>query len=222
MQRCPTIENVPVLDDAPDSPALSSPARMKVLETVMNIGARVELAAVVNVLGGHPNGTRRHLDALVKEGFLEVCTKKTSASGRPAKLYTVTDTGRKVAAAPRVSSTQGRVLSLLTEHLASESNGADTARSIGRQWGEREPNDDVSRTLSEQGFAPVPGEREGEVILLACPMRDAVHADAKVACSLHRGFLEGALGADGSGVELIPFGSPRGCVVRLAREQVDD
>lgn len=200
---------------AAESQASASPARLKVLELVLRLGPDVELVRVVEQVGGHPNGTRRHLDALEDSGLVVAGTRKTSQSGRPAKVYTITDAGRKVEAERHRSSTQGEVLGVLTTHLAGEDDAAEKAREIGLVWGERERGVDAMDALRAQGFAPAEGERPDELVLLACPMRDAVRADATVACALHRGFLEGALGDRTRSVELIPFGSPRGCVVRI-------
>lgn len=195
---------------------------MKVLQAVLALGPDVDLAYVAEKLGGHPNGTRRHLDALVEEGLLESSTRKTRQSGRPAKLYSVTDVGRKVEAGTRLSGTQGEVLSLLTAHLDADGDGPGTARALGQEWGAREQGSDAVESLRHQGFAPAEGDDDGDIVLLACPMRDAVRANAKVACELHRGFLEGVLGADAGRVELVPFGSPRGCVVRIRRDDPEE
>lgn len=213
---CLKIERVTAPKSAAESQASASPARLKVLELVLRLGPNVELVKVVEQIGGHPNGTRRHLDALEKSGLVVAGTRRTSQSGRPAKVYTITDAGRRVDAERHSQSTQGEMLGILTSHLATEANGAAEARELGRQWGERQRGRDLGEALRVQGYAPTEGERPGEIVLLSCPIRDAVAVDAGVACSLHRGFLEAALGGGVGSVELIPFGSPRGCVVRIA------
>jgi predicted ArsR family transcriptional regulator len=84
------------------------------------------------------------------------------------------------------------------------------------------------RLLAEAGFAPeavdAPGRPAGtavapqELVLHACPFLPLDPMHLEVVCSVHLGYLRGALDELGSPLDatsIHPFSSPDGCTARL-------
>lgn len=148
-------------DTAPD--AGSGATRLRVLRAVVEKGPEVDLAGVAAAVGGHPNGSRRHLESLVNEKLIEASKRMPTSSGRPATVYTATDQVRRAEATSRAGSTRSDVLALLTKTLASTEGAAEKAREVGREWGAERAGRARGRgaegavaALREQGFARLP------------------------------------------------------------------
>ena len=74
------------------------PARARVAALLGELGEGVPLAELATRIGGHPNATRAHLDALVEEGLAEAAPLPRTGPGRPALGWTLTDAGRRAVA----------------------------------------------------------------------------------------------------------------------------
>lgn len=204
-------------------PVNLTPAQFRVLAAVEELGPHVSIASLAEHFGGHPNAARRHLTLLQKTGLLTANTVNSHTSGRPAKLYTITDNGRKVHASHRTEQARLDALCRLAGHIADGKDAAAVSYDIGKNWGlseQAEFEDNPMKTLTRQGFAPAPTPTEGEFDLLACPLLAAARQNPDVICSMHRGFLDGALVT--TRAHLTPFATPRGCRVAFTRRSGPD
>ena len=201
-------------------PVNLTPAQFRVLTAVEELGPNVSIASLAEHFGGHPNAARRHLAFLEKADLLSAGTMNGHASGRPAKLYTITDNGRKVRASHTTERARINTLCQLARYIGDRDDAAAVSYDIGKNWGhsEREAlENNPIKTLTRQGFAPAPTSTEGEFDLLACPLLTAARQHPDVICSLHRGFLDGAL--ESTRTQLTPFASPRGCRVTFTPKE---
>lgn len=198
-------------------------AQLRVL-TVINLqGPDVSIAQLADHHGGHPNASRRHLAYLEKSGLITTTTQKEATSGRPAKLYSITDAGRRVCATNETEQVRVDAITRLAAHIAQTDNAATTSYEIGKKWGESERakvDNNPEEALTRQGFAPSRTKNEGEFDLLACPLIDAARESPEVICNMHLGYLEGAIPTAHS--TLTPFASPRGCRVTIRRDNQFD
>ncbi|MDO5048845.1 MAG: helix-turn-helix transcriptional regulator [Actinomycetaceae bacterium] len=195
-------------------------AQLRVLQAINDLGPNVSIADLAEHLGGHPNASRRHLAHLESSGLITITTLKDNASGRPAKLYTVTDDGRRICASNTSEDAPITVLAHLAKHVAKEDDAEAVAYEIGKQWGESEREQvlkNPQQALTRQGFAPVPTQNEGEYDLLACPLLKVAKQTPQVICSMHRGYIDGAIPEAHTRLE--PFATPRGCRVFINRTQ---
>lgn len=150
-------------------------------------------------LGVHPNGVRKQLQALVREGSVGAEREVSGRRGRPAVRYRAADEGREVEAARRLAS-------LLVELLDEVGLDEQRVEDFGRHAAARFATTDDGRTalldlLTTMGFSPretttAAGVRRGrlDVVLGHCPFRDAVRAGGgQAVCVLHRGLSRGLL-----------------------------
>lgn len=197
----------------PGVPALS-PARARVVELLDRMGGGVTVAALAERLGGHPNATRAHLDALVAGGQATATPVRGTGRGRPALSYTLTDAGRRALTPDPTRVAYAELASAFASHLANIPDAEPHARSIGRSWGatrvQAGSRPAMLRLLSDLGFEPEPGDES--IRLRTCPLLDAATAHPQVVCSIHAGLIEGALGR--TGVDLEPFAEPGACLMR--------
>ncbi len=176
---------------SPDRSVWADPTRRRVLLALAGAGGQTvrELAGSV---GGHPNTTRGHLDALLAAGLVSRHPGSPAdgrsggepgeggpRGGRPPWVYTVTAVGRSAARRARYDDSPTEYLQLaaaFTEHAAGQPDPAGTARSVGRLWGRalaggRSPRTVAGRrrllldVLDRVGFTPVELEQPWEVTL---------------------------------------------------------
>ncbi|WP_068401662.1 helix-turn-helix transcriptional regulator, partial [Kribbia dieselivorans] len=180
------------------------------------LGAGVPLARLVADLGGHPNATRAHLEALVADGHASVAPLPRSGPGRPAMGYTLTAEGRAALSGDRVASAYAELVSAMAGHLAQFPNATDLARSIGRDWATgrtRAPSRPAMLALlGELGFAP--DDDGGVVRLRTCPILSAAAQHPEIVCAIHAGLVEGSSGS--TDVRLEPFVEPGACRIEFA------
>ena len=101
-------------------------ARQRVLSVVADAAdPGVTVAEVAARLGGHPNGSRAHLDGLLADGLVASAPSKPSGRGRPALRYRITAAGRR-ALAGRTGSDYRGLAHAFAAHLAA-SGDADAA-----------------------------------------------------------------------------------------------
>lgn len=102
-------------------------------------GGPVPLSEVAAALGGHPNTTRGHLEALRKAGLVRRVAGRSSVRGRPPWLHALTELGRS--AARRAASGQGgwelteQMAMAFVRHLAAAPDPVGPSLEVGRRWG---------------------------------------------------------------------------------------
>ena len=212
-------------------PVLSAP-RSRVLDAVARLGGGrrpVRLEEVANELGGHPNSSRQHLDALVEAGLLDVVTIMHRETGRPPRGYSLTRRGRATLGTTGEDASR-ELLAAASSFFGETEEGPEQARRMGEKWGASrartaaaasgpsEPEEVVTDVFTALGFDPGrPGK--GQVLLRACPLADLARANPTFICKAHEGMARGMmqeLGVDGV-VRLEPFADPNGCVLHLPR-----
>ncbi len=209
-------------------------ARERVLEALVGYGPErpATIGALVEVLGGHPNTTRAHLARLVHDGLVARTTVEAGTRGRPALGHHLTDRGRLVIEALRVSRpvSTDELVTAMAEHLAGTSDPEVHARAIGRRWAAQldtppspgtpatSPFDLVVGLLTTAGFSPQVGP-DGDVALRTCPVLSSARAHPGVVCTMHEEMVRATLersGAADTDVRLVPFAREGACLVRLS------
>jgi predicted ArsR family transcriptional regulator len=172
-------------------------------------GRPVSIRELSARLSLHPNTLRPHLRRLEEVGLVQSVVRRGSSSvGRPQTLYAV-------AAGEAV---QGRRdYRLLAEILAGASTGKrarERAEALAAEWGRYlvgrgEPRPGTRRAVGRNlavlqeamataGFDPRFRREVGgdvEVSMRDCPFRDLLDDHRELVCGVHRGLLEGMLGA---------------------------
>lgn len=165
----------------------------------------------------HANTLRPHLRRLEEAGLVSSETRKGPSVGRPQTLYVAHDLE------PR----EGRGHHLLADILAGlVRTGAQKARAeeLARDWGaylvgraapkpgaRRHAGPDLAvlqSALAEAGFTPRfrrKSARTVEITLRDCPFRDLLEEHRDLVCAVHRGLLEGVLGASRPSLRMTSF-----------------
>ena len=178
-------------------PASTPRTRTAIVELLEGSPRGMTVAELARALSLHPNGVRKQMDALVREGSVGAGREISGRRGRPAVRYRVAEAGREAAAT--------RNLAHLLVELVAEI-GPDEARveEFGRRRAAALATTSDGRTalldlFTTMGFAPrettpARGSRAGdlEVVLGHCPFHDAVNAaGGDLVCVLHRGISRG-------------------------------
>lgn len=192
-------------------------ARARVAAALAELGPATPLSVLSERLGGHPNATRAHLDAMVTSGYAVAAQLPRSGRGRPALGFTLTRAGEAALRGDPATSAYVELVSVLAAHLDGVPNAAEQAREIGREWGAskaaRPSTSTAVRLLDDLGFSPDLSERT--IRLHTCPLLDAAEAHPDVVCSIHAGLVQATSGD--AGAELTPFVEPGACCVHLSR-----
>ena len=192
-------------------------ARQRVLSVVADAAdPGVTVAEVAARLGGHPNGSRAHLDGLLADGLVASAPSKPSGRGRPALRYRITAAGRR-ALAGRTGSDYRGLAHAFAAHLAA-SGDADEARQVGRARDDELPSDIGERLLellADLDFSPESGT--DAIVLHTCPFVEEAREHPAVICGVHQGLIDGALESWGQPgrAKLQPFSGPGTCRLRL-------
>jgi len=215
--------------------ALADPTRRHLLRLLDDSEEPLEVGAMSEQVGLHPNTVRDHLNVLSQAGLVTRTAEKRTRPGRPKMLYE---------AAPRETRSPGAGgYRFLAEVLASYMGAtlddpAAAAEEAGRAWGRylvHRPApfvhldssrvvEQITAVISELGFAPE-ARQDGKRILVRlhdCPFRDVARTRGDVVCSVHLGILRGAAEALGGSVtvdDLQPFVEPSLCIVSLSTEE---
>ncbi|MFP5416888.1 MAG: helix-turn-helix transcriptional regulator [Actinomycetes bacterium] len=202
-------------------PALP-PARLRVAAALAAAGGAVPLAALARRVGGHPNATRAHLNALVAGGLAVAAPLPGAGRGRPPLGWKLTGPGRRALAGDLPLAAYTELATAMASELARSASGAERARALGRAWGKsRAPLPSayaVTSILAELGFDP---EVEGDVVRLrTCPILAAATAHPEIVCAIHAGMVEGASGR--AGLRLVPFAEPGACRIQPADSRVSE
>lgn len=200
-------------------------SRQRVLEVVSEHTGKtpITLAEIVAQVGGHPNTSRQHLDALLELGLLSAESLPRSGPGRRPLGYTLTAAGRAHGNPDQDHELEGLV-EAFASYLVRQPDGRATARAVGELWGEQqasqvsdhdEPVEGLVELLDMLGFAPTTAlDDQGPAVLLTqCPLVDAARENPGVVCEMHRGMVDGVMRTLGArtGLELLPFSEPNGC-----------
>lgn len=188
-------------------------------------GHPVTLVEVAEVLGGHPNTSRQHLDALAAAELLEVTDVPRPTSGRRPHGYSLTDSGRR-ALAPSDGGGYREIVEAVAAHHAASGRGRAEAGEIGELWGERvvasgevDTSGSITEMLDMLGFDPAPAPDGDGYVLRSCPLIAIAQETPEFACTLHEGMLRGVLKRIGGDVRvrLLPFYGIHGCKVTLSK-----
>jgi predicted ArsR family transcriptional regulator len=220
--------------------SLGDPVRRRLYEYVSGRGepvAREEAAQAAGI--GRPLAAY-HLDKLVHLGLLTASYRRPPGrrgpgAGRPAKVYTRSESEFSVTVPPRDYELAAR---LLAEAVAADESGASAdalaraARRLGADLGRRSlsaaggtpaagaeaARRALDAALREHGFEP---DRAGDQVLLRnCPFHQLVTRHPGIVCGMNQALLEGlvaGLGADDVRAVLEP-GERRCCVVITGRQ----
>ena len=215
--------------------ALSDEARLRLFSLISESDLPLDVPAIAEALGLHPNTIRSHLRRLEAAGLVVSETETRTARGRPRQLF-------KPGAAAEEVGQDARDYRLLATMLAGYAKAgatdpASAAETAGKAWGgyfgaqdrlpPGETEDDlgsaiemIARMMERLGFEPEV-QRSGtvaEVLLHNCPFRGVAERYPTIVCSLHLGILRGALEDTAAAVDatdLQPFVTPSFCVARL-------
>ena len=187
--------------------ALADDTRYRLYRYLRLSGRPVSVRELSARLSLHPNTLRPHLRRLEEVGLVASETRKVPSVGRPQVLFTATDREYR----------EGRDYRLLADILAgltSTQRQRERAMELARDWGAylvgrsvpkpgaRRPAGPnlavLQEALAEAGFDPRFRRRSAKVVeitLRVCPFRDLLDEHRDVVCAVHRGLLEGMLGA---------------------------
>ena len=209
--------------------ALADDTRYRLYRYLRLSGRPVPVRELVTRLGLHANTIRPHLRRLVDAGLVASETRRGPAAvGRPQTMYS---------AVPR-EDREGRDYRLLSDILLSLVSGPRArgkALTLAREWGDylmarhapqpgvRRPGPNLAAlrdALAEAGFDPRfrrRGNRTVEIGLRNCPFRDLLDEHRELACTVHRGLLEGMLEGSRPRLHLRSFEplADRGSVCRV-------
>ncbi|MET9326792.1 helix-turn-helix domain-containing protein [Tsukamurella sp. NPDC003166] len=180
--------------------------REKVLQHVRAANEAQTVAEIAGTTGVPTTTVRFHLHALAEDGLVEAAAAPSDGPGRPSMLYRA-----RPAMDPSGPRDFALLAHLLVDVLESVPDAAERARRSGRVWGAqraRSSSDslaDLVELLDDAGFAP---ERRADGIRLnRCPFLEVARRRPGVTCAVHRGMIEGVLGAHDADLELVSLES---------------
>jgi predicted ArsR family transcriptional regulator len=201
---------------------LAGVSRVAVLEALRVNAGLLDVQAIAEQVGLHPNTVRSHLDQLVEAGLVESEVQERKTPGRPRLLFRATWT--------RGAGAEGSY-KVLAEVLASgirdgEPAPGALAAEAGRRWGQRlerqggasadqldsgQALDRLVALLDDVGFAPQLRKVTGATTAIGataatgatvdatvielhqCPFYDIARENTDVVCAVHLGLIQGAL-----------------------------
>lgn len=226
----------PASADAQVHRALSSPARVALLERLRSADGPVGVDALAAHLDLHVNTVRSHLGHLERAGLVVSAPEARDRPGRPRLVYRATD--RATAIASTGSNDGYRFLSVvLASYLSARADDpAGEAEDAGTAWGRHvverpapfrstDVGDGLGKVvavLDGLGFDPQLTDEETprpRILLHRCPFLEVAREHQEIVCSVHLGLIRGALdelGVEVEANELLPFVEPDLCVTHLA------
>lgn len=187
--------------------ALADDTRYRLYRYLRLSGRPVSVRELSTRLSLHPNTLRPHLRRLEEVGLVASETRRGPAVGRPQVLFSATEREGR----------EGRDYRLLADILAgllTTGRQRERATGLAREWGAylvgrsvpkpgaRRPAGPnlavLQEALAEAGFEPRFRRRSArtvEITLRECPFRDLLDEHRDLVCAVHRGLLEGMLGA---------------------------
>jgi predicted ArsR family transcriptional regulator len=212
--------------------ALADDTRYRLYRYLRLSGRAVSVRELSVRLSLHPNTLRPHLRRLEDAGLVASEARKVPTVGRPQVVFTALDPE------PR----EGRDHRLLADILAgvmTTTRQQERATELARDWGAylvgrsvpkpgaRRPSGPnlaiLQAALAEAGFDPRFHRRSAktvEITMRDCPFRDLLEEHRSLVCAVHRGLLEGMLGASRPAMVLKEFEPPaeRGAACRLVAQ----
>jgi predicted ArsR family transcriptional regulator len=188
--------------------ALADDTRYRLYRYIRLAGRPVSVREMSRRLSLHPNTLRPHLRRLEEAGLVATETRRSATVGRPQTLYTALE----------IEAAEQRDYRLLAEMLSGLVRGnraLSQAHDLAVQWGayllaEAGPGPKpgaqpatgrslalLQEAMARAGFDPRFRRQAGgaiEISLRDCPFRDLTEDHRELACSLHRGLVEGMLG----------------------------
>ena len=200
-------------DPTPEAPrlellkALGDNTRYAIYLELARAPMPLATAQIAESLGLHPNTVRPHLDRMREVGLLEVVTDTQGTVGRPQHRYSLAADAPSLGFEPPAFPVLARMLLRLA---ATADLPAADAVEAGREQGaaavvhRRAPGtcaDALTAELAALGFDPesVVDEHSATIAFTRCPFRELAEANPDLVCSLHRGLVEGFVGARGDG-----------------------
>ncbi|HSS24801.1 MAG TPA: helix-turn-helix domain-containing protein [Mycobacterium sp.] len=205
----------------------SESRRRQVLRVLRASPDPMNIVAIADVLGVHPNTVRFHLDSLVGDGQVEQVEPGRKGPGRPPLMF------QAVRQMDRGGTRHYRLLAeILTAAFAAERDPRAKALAAGRAWGRKldslpadatsaeDAIDHLIDVLDDLGFAPERRATDGEqqVGLRHCPFLELAENRTSVVCPVHLGLMQGALETWGAPVaveRLDAFVEPDLCLAHL-------
>ena len=209
--------------------ALADDTRYRLYRYLRLSGRPVSVRELSTRLSLHPNTLRPHLRRLEEAGLVSSEVHRGATVGRPQVLFAALDREGR----------EGRDYRLLGEILASLLTNArqrDRAEVIAREWGAYLVGRSVPRpgargpsgpnlavlqeALAEAGFDPRFRRRSAKIVEISlrdCPFRDLLEEHRELVCAVHKGLLEGMLGASRPSLRMTEFEplAERSAVCRL-------
>jgi len=187
--------------------ALADDTRFRLYRYLGLSGRAVSVRELSRRLSLHPNTLRPHLRRLEEVGLVAREVRRGATVGRPQTLYVAVE-------APATEGRDYRLLAEILAPLVGGRRGVDRARVLAAEWGRylvirSGPRPGVrlaaarnlallQGAMASAGFDPRfrrRGRQAVEVALRDCPFRDLVEDHRELACSVHRGLVEGMLGS---------------------------
>jgi predicted ArsR family transcriptional regulator len=184
--------------------ALADDTRFRLYRYLGLTGRPVSVREIAQRLSLHPNTLRPHLRRLEEVGLVVREARRATSVGRPQVLYGVAD--------PPADEARGyRLFSEMLAGLVKGKRAMERAEGLAREWGaylvaQGGPKPGVrlaaarnlamlQEGMARAGFEPRFRRADGrvEVTLRSCPFRELAEDHRDLACTLHRGLLEGML-----------------------------
>lgn len=185
---------------------LGDPTRYAVYRELVAAGAPLSVRELAERLDLHPNTVRPHLEQMRDAELVEVEAVHRGTVGRPEHRYSPAPGAPGVGLEPPAHTLLAGLLAALAERVGADADdAAATGEAFGREALKRTPARSCAaallRELDRLGFEPaesLEGDRL-EVAFTHCPFRELAEAYPEFVCSLHRGIVEGIVGATGPG-----------------------
>jgi predicted ArsR family transcriptional regulator len=183
-------------------------------------------AEIAETLELHPNTVRPHLERMRDVGLLDVTTDAQGTVGRPQHRYSLAADAPALGFEPPAFPVLARMLLRLA---ATADIPAADAIEAGREHGASDAarpdrggpcERALTAELAALGFDPESVTEDGAltVAFTRCPFRELAEANPELVCSLHRGLVEGFVGARGDGtvVDFHDLADRTPCQVEIA------
>lgn len=202
---------------------LASVTRVAVLEVLRASGRPFGVLELADRMGLHANTVRRHLELLVEYGHVRALREESGRRGRPRRVYTAVDW-------PDPEQRNYHLLaSVLAAYLRAAEEPEAAAVAAGERFGAEfvQPRrlgetaatpERVVRMLDDIGFQPELTPDRTAIRLHHCPFHELARDQPDIVCGIHLGLIRGALqqlGAPAEATRLVPFVTPRLCVVEF-------
>ena len=197
--------------------ALADDTRYHLYRYLRLSGRPVAVQELSTRLSLHPNTLRPHLRRLEEVGLVSSETRKGIGVGRPQTVYSAINSDDHAGRDYRLlAEILTPLVSGVRKHeraheLASEWGAYLVARSAAKPAARRAPGPDLAalqEAMAEAGFDPRFRRRSArtvDITLRACPFQDLGAEQADLICGIHRGLLEGILGASRPALVLTTF-----------------